>query len=588
MSRLEEHAGEWISDVTFLKTASVASYYFSLLNSRGGIIDQRARYSTTDGNEVTFNDVPLARIARDVERTIKAKVPAHRRTEIYHKVLAGMPGHQEIPEWDTKSRASIYAEPMTPFSKPRDGAAAITSQDLLDALAPAAEITLEHARRIGIQITWWDAMSDGAFSCFMSFDSGVSGGRLGRDHTLEDVPVCYVRDKLMDWIAENLEGPEERKQAAREAICPDLTDAEIEEYTRLIAEDRKKLNEEAERPPTLLTREERARRILDRGRVVNTIGQAMKIVLMNEAVAEIDETIDWETPKPMTGIPRSWKEVEGSVITPHWAPLACEYDVIPDTDVDRDCDQVRAMIKTFLSSWDWSAEAFRLALGANLSRDKFIAFLKKRGTDTAQLRSAVFLRSWEFFNRRQKLALPIVDVDFRDDLKTLEKRRRDASLSEPQRALDKAQEEELKALTEKHDKELDVQSEAQRARMDDLEKAHVEQLKALRGIQQPRRSTRQRSRAPAGQSLRDESLSERMRVLEEAQEKENAALRKEHEKELEALQNAQHQVVKTLENAHEESMKALAEARPAGSNRGKRPSDGLDGGGRTKKARSSS
>ena len=499
-----------------------------------------------------------------------------------------MPGHQEVPEWDAKSTASIYAEPLTPFSKPRDNIAAITNQDLLDALAPAAEITLGHAKRIGIQITWWDAMSDGAFGSFMSFGDGVSGGRLGRPHTLEDVPVCYVRDKLMDWIAECLEGPEERKQAAREAICPDLTDAEIEEYARLIAEDRKKLNEEAERPPTPLTREERARRILDHGRVVNTIDQAMKIVLMNEAVAEIDETIDWQTPKPMTGIPRRWKKVEGSVVTPHWAPLACEYDIIPDADVDRDCDQVRAMIKTFLSSWDWSAEAFRLALGANLSRDKFIAFLKKRGTDAAQLRSAVYLRSWEFFNRRQKLALPIVDVDFRDDLKTLEKRRRDESLSEPQRALDKAQEEELKSLTARHDKELEAQSEAQGERMDDLEKAHVEQLKALREAQQPRRSTRQRSRASVGQSLRDESVSERMRVLAEAQEEEHEALRKEHEKERKALQDAQYQEFRTLENAHEESMKALAEARPTGSNRGKRASDGLDGGGQIKKARSSS
>ncbi|KAK0708702.1 hypothetical protein B0H67DRAFT_648731 [Lasiosphaeris hirsuta] len=560
ISRLEEHAGEWITYMTLHKTTMVASYYFSLPNSRGGAVDPHARYYTTDGDEVTFDDVPLAKIAKDVESMIKRKVPADRRTEIYHKVLTGMPGYQEIPEWDMKSTASIYTEPLTPFSKPRD--ATVTNQDLLDALAPAAEITLADAKRIGIQITWWDAMSDGAFLCSMSFGSGISGGRLGRPHALEDVPVNYFRDKLMDWIAENLKGSEERKQAARKAICLDLADTEIEEYTRLIAEDRKKLNEEAERPSTPLTREELARGILENGMVVKTIDQAMKIVLMDEAVDEVDGTIDWETPKPM-GIRRGRNEVEGSVVTPHWAPLASEGGLVPEIDVDRDCDQVRAMIKTFLSSWDWSAETFRMALGRSVTRDKFIAFLKKRGTDAAQLRSASYLLSWQFFNRRQKLGLPIVNVDFRDDLKTLDKKRRNKSLSEPQRAMVKAQEQELEAQTEKHNEELDALREAQIEQTGALEKAHVEQLKVLKEAQ-PRRSTRG-SRAH-GHGLRNESLSEQMRVLAEAQEKESEALSEDHRKELEALQKAQYQERETLEKAHEESMKASVEAQPGSSN----------------------
>ncbi|KAK3360554.1 hypothetical protein B0T25DRAFT_535891 [Lasiosphaeria hispida] len=564
MSRLEEHAGEWITDITVYKSMMVASYYFSLPNNRGGVVDPHTRYYTTDGDQVTFNDVPLAKIAKDVETTINAKVPADRRTEIYHKVLAGMPGHRQIPEWDTKRTASIYATPLTPFSQPRDAAA--TNQDLLDALAPAAAITLAHAKSIGIQITWWDAMSDGAFSSSMSFGGGVSDGRLGRPHTLDDVPVNYVRDMLMDWIAENLAGSKERTQATRRAICRDLTDAEIEDYARLIAEDGRKRREEAERPSTPLTREELARRILESGQVVKTIGQAMKIVLMNEAVEEIDVTVDWEMQKPMGIRRRPQGFVEGSVITPHWAPLVCEGGLVPDVDVDRDCDQVRAMIKTFLASWDWSAETFRVALGASVTRDRFIAFLKKRGTDAAQLRSAPYLLSWEFFNRRQKLGLAIVDVDFRDDLETLEKKRQNESLSESQRALVKAQKEELGALAEKHDKELDALYEAQRERTGALEKAHVEQLKGLTEAQ-PRRSTRGDS-APR-QCLRNESLSEQMCVLAEAQEKESKALSKEHEEERVALQNAQYQESETLEKAHEESMKAPVEAQPKSSNRGK-------------------
>ncbi|GAB1311772.1 hypothetical protein MFIFM68171_01982 [Madurella fahalii] len=470
---------------------------------------------------------------------------------------------------------------MTPFSKPRD--ATVTNQDLLDALAPTAEITLAHAKRIGIQITWWDAMSDGAFFCSMSFGSGVSGGRLGRPHTLEDVPVSYFRDKLMDWIAENLEGPEERRHAARKAICLDLTDAEIEEYTRLCAEDRKRLNEEVARPSAPPTREELARRILENGGMVRTINQAMEIVLMDEAVEAVNDAIDWETPKPM-GIRRGLKEVEGSVVTPYWPPLASEYGLVPDTDVDRDCDQVRAMIKTFLSSCDWCAESFRIALGASLSRDKFIKFLKKYGTDAGQLRSAPYLLSWEFFNRRQKLGLSIVEVDFRDDLKTLKKNRRNESLSESQRALLKTQEEELEALAEKHYNELDALREAQNERTKALEKAHVEQLRFLKEAQ-PRRSTR--GNRALGHGLRNERLSKHMRILAEVQKKESEALSKEHKTELEALQNAQYQESETLERAHEESMKGSIRAQQGSPNRRKRPLEGLDGGRTTRMCSSS-
>src|SRR5438105_1388766 len=97
-------------------------------------------------------------------------------------------------------KRSIYEEPSTPFSKPRD--AAITWQNLLDALAFAAEITLARARRIGVQITWIDAMSDGDFGCMFSFGGPVIGGRLKHLHTLDDVPINFVRDKLMCWIAQ--------------------------------------------------------------------------------------------------------------------------------------------------------------------------------------------------------------------------------------------------------------------------------------------------------------------------------------------------------------------------------------------------
>lgn len=132
---------------------------------------------------MTFKDVPSAKVAKEVERMINNKVPADRRTEIYHKVLT------------------------------------VSNQDLLDALAHAAEITLMRAKSIGIQITWWDAMSDGAFPSMMSFGGGVSSGRLGRPHKLDNVPINYFRDRLINWIDESLEAPEDMKQEARKAIC---------------------------------------------------------------------------------------------------------------------------------------------------------------------------------------------------------------------------------------------------------------------------------------------------------------------------------------------------------------------------------
>jgi len=323
---------------------------------------------------------------------------------------------------------------------------------------------------------------------------------------------------LIDYIWENVTDKEKR-QASRRAICPDLTDPELGEYTCLIAEDRKKMNEEAERPLTPPTCEEQAQRILEYGRVVRTYDQAIKIVLMNEAAREIDETIDWKTPKPMAiyrNLSRGPRAIVRSVITPHWAQLRYEGDLNDNMEVDRDCDQIRAMIKTFccgISSWP--PETFREHLGSTMTRDKFTAFLKKRGTDSAQLKSAAFLLSWEFFKRREQLGLSVESVDFRDDLEILEKRDRSET---PEEEVDPAVREEEEAEARKFRESMEVY-EKERRLIEQLQKEELAELKEAQAdaARAPRRRVAQAAKSKKkGVSGNAEGSAPEVMPLEEA------------------------------------------------------------------------
>jgi len=76
---------------------------------------------------------------------------------------------------------------------------------------------------------------------------------LGRNHTLEDVLSHNLRENLMDYITTQME--EDKQQAVRKAICSDLTDSQIEEYTHLVAE----AKEERERAATLARKKSSAK-----------------------------------------------------------------------------------------------------------------------------------------------------------------------------------------------------------------------------------------------------------------------------------------------------------------------------------------
>lgn len=116
---------------------------------------------------------------------------------------------------------------------------------------------------VSAQITWWDAMGDDDRSPMLGTTKrnhttaassgsdaastttsgpptsprwGVSGGRLGRDHTFADVPSHYARDRLMHYTVTQLDSDKHDRVFA--ALCPDLNQAQIAIYSKCIAEDR--------------------------------------------------------------------------------------------------------------------------------------------------------------------------------------------------------------------------------------------------------------------------------------------------------------------------------------------------------------
>lgn len=78
---------------------------------------------------------------------------------------------------------------------------------------------------------------------------GVSGGRLGRDHTFADVPSHYARDRLMHYTITQLDSDKHDRVFA--ALCPDLNQAQIAIYSKCIAEGRVTSEEDEESGPSL-------------------------------------------------------------------------------------------------------------------------------------------------------------------------------------------------------------------------------------------------------------------------------------------------------------------------------------------------
>lgn len=272
---------------------------------------------------------------------------------------------------------------------------------LIDDLARAAGLEPKRAKSIAGQITWIDGSAGGKASCIINGSfCDVRGGRLGRDHTLQDVPTCYVRDRVMDYINDQL--PDHKRGAVRRAVFSDLTEAEINLYSTLIADQRI----EAEKPPP---RQPGAARLLDQQRAL---------------LGAIDEDMVDLTPNPFPIAERNLSTMpllSWSVVRPRFPdqlPTECPGGL--DLDIYYDCDQIRAMIKLFISTGEWTMDEFRMALGG-VTRAQLNTFLGHDGPLNG-LRCKAFQLCWEFFHRREMLDLPLEGAGSVRDERLLERR----------------------------------------------------------------------------------------------------------------------------------------------------------------------
>ncbi|KAI1098126.1 hypothetical protein F4804DRAFT_350767 [Jackrogersella minutella] len=105
------------------------------------------------------------------------------------------------------------------------------------------------------------------------------------------------------------------------------------------------------------------------------------------------------------------KVLSGSVIIPKLNDrLPGEVAADVGTEIDRDCDQIRAMIKILTChGGEWTVDQFRRTLG-HISRPKLTSFLEKWGP-RGGVHCLSFLLGWEFFKLREILGCPLVKTN---------------------------------------------------------------------------------------------------------------------------------------------------------------------------------
>ncbi|KAK4236853.1 hypothetical protein C8A03DRAFT_35236 [Achaetomium macrosporum] len=411
VANLITHAGISEQGIGTFKFGLVASCFIKKhgIPPSGLALVMGMKFHRPNGSEYTFQDVPPEAIVDSVIKHLRNRangIPPSKRRDIFDKVMADLPpSYKSKAIWeDEPPPLNPNVKPTTPFSAPKTQLGPSKSNaTLIDDLALAAGLTPEQTRSVRGQITWWDGMAGGKVTCSVTVGSWeVRGGRLGRDHTLEDVPTCYLRDRIMDYINDIV--PEEKRTAARRAVFSDLTDAEINQYSMLIAgQDKRLMAEEPSREASPMPTAKPSRH-LDR---------------QDELLRSIDGAVDL-TPHPELVL-RRWEfhgAITRSVVKPNCRePLPAERLIQVDCDIHYDCDQVRAMIKRFIDGGQWSLEEFRTALcgaGGGVTREQLNTFLGHRGERNG-IRSKAFQLCWSFFHRREKLSLPLAGAGARRD-----------------------------------------------------------------------------------------------------------------------------------------------------------------------------
>ncbi|KAK3648088.1 hypothetical protein LTR56_002566 [Elasticomyces elasticus] len=376
------------------KNQCVVSEYFSLPNHGGGVMmpeveDGPEIRTLPNGATVSWEDVPLGRVVDHVESFIRAKVDAKKRDETWHKVFFGVE-HARRPAvfgWPAP-----HEQPSTPYSVSR-APMPKTNHQVVEALIKAAGVEEGRVNAIEAIITMNDSVPKGEGSGFVTVENGefvVPHGRLGRQHTLDDVPNHFVRDECMEYIQTRLPAADQDKVA--KAVFDDLNDADLEAYRDAIhaARHAEEVADELKaKLPSLKNR-----------------GEAKNLLKLEATIDAIDCDIDL-TPN-LNGF-RAYRDYEvnedisWSCIHPNQKPTEQEDKTGAGTSIDKNCDQIRAMIARLVkySDKEWTVDSFRKAIGP-LERPKLIDFLQRRGP-AAGIKLGLFGLAWEFFRKRELL-----------------------------------------------------------------------------------------------------------------------------------------------------------------------------------------
>lgn len=261
----------------------------------------------------------------------------------------------------------------------------------------------------------------------------VSGGRLGRDHTLSDVPNHFIRDFLLEQIDEGVNEAEEldedQRQTARRALFPDLTAKQVSEYSESLAKKReddarayraKYGIPEKDATPEQIHKCELKQIMLSYG--FKHERQAEAVLKQREALQAVDTNVDL-TPRVRPGSVRNYAKyppLKRSVVFPEalGGRIGPEPDLPPFMEIDRDCDQIRLMIRRFClleregvdprlayGRYEFEIDDFVTALG--VTRETLTSFLRKKGPENGD-KSQAYELAWEFFKRRELLGHSLV------------------------------------------------------------------------------------------------------------------------------------------------------------------------------------
>ncbi|KAI0165257.1 hypothetical protein GGR52DRAFT_102133 [Hypoxylon sp. FL1284] len=357
-----------------------------------------------------FENLTLYFFTVAVVAYIEKYAPNNRCIQILEDVVSIIPSDSPWTARDSVD-PTRFMNPETPFSASRTAPELVKSNaELIDILVSTARLRNIEAISIRGSITIVDSAGSNGKSGVLTMGTGlVSGGRLGRDHMLDDIPNHFVRDQLMNYIMTQLD--EDNREEPKKAVFADLSTAELEQYSAIILQKRRDI-ELQERTGWEEARQAHLKREAQKAaEVANQERQ-------ESLIEEIDDTVDL-TPKPDFAFRDYFKlpPISGSVINPSKnAPAVSggarkepeERDVEVSSDIDRDCDQIRAMIARFIKSSDWSVTQFRWAL-KSIRRPQLIAFLEKKG-HSAGKQSMVFALAWEFFKKREMVGCTLPDI----------------------------------------------------------------------------------------------------------------------------------------------------------------------------------